>query len=536
MERKETVYFSASFSRHVSPHTDVEEQDECVTPPDFVTGGLLEPAEEDRKLGELYVMIAQLEQGLQRQASNLQTLSKGERMPFPGVSVELLQEKATLLRERVEELCRTVVWTVSGWYRLHDAVSLRLLLAEKQVAIFAHEREMLMLKSAGDLANGARFVAAVFVRQPRSQPVKRAIKKAGGKGGMKKAKANMMYELRIVGGAVTEFTPDTRSLHISLTQLEAGRIKGQKAAALQAELTSQEWHEDGRSCSLSVMFPDGTQVMPSLLNVEVSGRVKLPLRDTESGDPIEVAAFHCTTCNALPMVVCTNENQWEQAEGRIVRRQIFGDAESSHALAPWVLVANYLSEFFLRATRQDLLDAALLPPETLAALPVPQRALSDRDLAYLQRVKFNGEDRVSAGDYAAFFEWYGPACHHFRHNALVRGLMLQGLIFGLADQKDCTELLTGREPGHFLIYLNETSKMGDYCLAFVHPNGRVLFHKIDAKKLRAPFGSLADYVRDKKELRMLVKPFHCLPSGTKIAQLVAVEKHEAFREWYAPLK
>ncbi len=419
---------------------------------------------------------------------------------------------------------------------------MRLLLAEKQLDIYRSEREMLMLRSPGHDEDGSRFVAAVFVRQPRSQPLKRAMKKsrpAGGKAGVgavKKTKSLQMYEMRLLGGAVTSFAPNTKTLRVSVMQLEPGRIKGQKGTMLAAELQAVEWHEDGRSCCVAVAFPDGTQVMPSLMNLELGGSVRLPLAHEGTGAPIELSATSVSTCNALPIVVCTNENQWEQAEGRLLRRQVFGDSDSNSVRAPWPLLANYLGEFFMRATRQDLLDSALLSPETLASMPVPQRCLSERDLAYLQRVKFRGNEHVSAGEYAAFFDWYGPPCHQLRHNATVRGLYLQGLIFGLADQRDCHELLDGRDPGYFLFYFNETSKMGDYCVAFVHANGRVLFHKIDAKKLRVPHGSLADFVRDKEELRVLVKPFHVLPSGTRLAQLVAVKKDEAFGDWYAPCK
>jgi hypothetical protein len=508
---------------------------------DFLTGGLLEMSAEDRLVAELYASVIRLEQGLEQEASNLVALGRGERMPCPGVSIELLSEEAAQLRAHVEHLMRSVIWSVNGWYRLHDGICLRLLLAEKHLEIYRCEREMLLLRTPGHDLDGSRFVAAVFVRQPRSQPLKRAMKKSGSSGGKagaagKKTKAQQVYEMRLLRGAVTSFAPNVKSLRVSVTQLEPGRIKGQKGTPLAAELQGVEWHEDGRSCGVSVAFPDGTQVMPSLMNLELTGTVRLPLAHEQTGAPIELVATQVATCNALPIVVCTNENQWEQAEGRILRRQVFGDGESNSVRAPWPLLANYLNEFFMRATRQDLLDSALLSPETLAALPVPQRSLSERDLAYLQRVKLHGNEHVSAGEYSAFFDWYGPPCHQLRHNATVRGLFLQGLVFGLADQRDCHELLDGRDPGYFLIYLNETSKMGDYCLAFVHSNGRLLFHKIDAKKLRVPHGSLADFVRDKDELRMLVKPFHVLPSGVQLPQLVAVNKDEAFSDWYAPYK
>jgi hypothetical protein len=84
-------------------------------------------------------------------------------------------------------------------------------------------------------------------------------------------------------------------------------------------------------------------------------------------------------------------------------------------------------------------------------------------------------------------------------------------------------------------YIHETSKVGDFCLAVVL-NKQVLHHKIDSKKLRPPFGSVADFVRNKRELTKVVVPFVLLENGTLLNQAAALEKEAALTEFYAPLK
>ena len=495
---------------------------------------LAEPSEAER-VAALFSSVVRLEQGLEEQAANLGAVSRGERLPHPGTSHELLQEEANRLQQTLERESRARSWSVNAWYQLHDAVALRLLVAVRRLDVFRVERNMLMLKA---VSPGDEFVAAVLVRQPRSQPIKRTVKRPGKVA--KKVKSVFTFVVRLVGGAVTSFTPDLDSVTVSLVQLEMARTaKGQKSIALTVEVLSSVWDPEVPGFVVSVLFPDGTYVIPSALNVTVSGLATLPLVSPVDGSPIRVAS-RASVCNALPLVVCTNENQWEQAEGRLLRRQVFGGdvPDGENPTVPWILLSNWLSEFFLRATRQDLLDSTLLSLEFLQALPEPARCLSSRDLAYLHRVKFSNKTKVSYADFLAFWDWYGPACHQLRHNPTVRALYMQGLIFGLADKQDCLQLLEGRDPGFFLVYLHETSKMGDLGVAFVHNDGqtsRVLFHKIDQKKLRSPYGSLADFVRNKDELKYVVKPFELRANGTKINQLVAVEKHAAFRDFYSPV-
>lgn len=495
--------------------------------------------DEDRFLKELASGVEQCEDFAHKLAENLVAQSRGERFPHPGVSVELLAQEIGAVKTRAERSEREVIWSVNGFYRLHDCVLLPLLLLEKRCSIYEQERSLLMLGTLDDAAkihlrDPQLLVHALFVRQPRSHSMKRAGKNsnpaAAGKG--------RRVELMFVQGAVSSFAADRASLAIGVTQLEQpGRGK---PPALSVEHTEPEWSEDGCRVRFQIGFSEGTQVMPSAVTVAVAGAVSWPRGKQpeqrqgggeEGGEATHVSSVTVAACNALPMVVCTNENQWELAESRLVRRQAFENS----ARAPWPLLANWLREFFMRATRQDLLESALSTLAELAALPPLLRGLSERELARMHAVWFEGAPVVLETQFAAFFEWFGPACHHLRHTSMTRLLFVRGLIFGFVDRPECERLLAGKPDGYFLFYFHESSKLGDLCISLVH-DGQVLHHKVDAKKLRPPFGSLADYVRNKQELRMLVVPFVMHENGTRREQVCALEKNAALEEFYAPIK
>lgn len=82
-----------------------------------------------------------------------------------------------------------------------------------------------------------------------------------------------------------------------------------------------------------------------------------------------------------PWVVITNECQWEEAEGLLIRKEAFTEQEN----VPWISFANILHRHFLRATRQDMLR--------------PQRPLSAHDIQYLHQKGFGAALRFFTHHY-----------------------------------------------------------------------------------------------------------------------------------------
>jgi hypothetical protein len=72
-----------------------------------------------------------------------------------------------------------------------------------------------------------------------------------------------------------------------------------------------------------------------------------------------------------PFIVKTNENQWEESEGTLLRIEAFGDATETL----WCKFANALQKRYIAATKQDI--------------QAPLRPLFIQDLNYLYQLKFS---------------------------------------------------------------------------------------------------------------------------------------------------
>ena len=357
-------------------------------------------------------------------------------------------------------------------YKL-DALKVRQNFLSVQLEIYKNEHKLL---TANEMFEGKHYVGLVFTKQPRSQPIKRRAKRAE-KGPSKKMKAQFMFDVLFVTGAITTFEARKDSIVPSLTILEDARAKILRGSAVGIECVSLTWTEGG--VSLAVVFPDGTQVIPSFVNVTLDGVLKIP----HLGKQMEAQGMQCRNPN--PVVITTNENQWEHAEGRLLRRQLFGDIDDDAQVScGWTFFSNCLLEFFMRATRQDLLDCEMLDLDKASLLPQPQRSLSGSDLEYLHAKGFDKNPQVSLSQFQSFWEWFGPLSHQYRHNQVIRNLYLRGLIYGFISKDDCVKLLQNQKQGTFLIRSSESSTIGEFTLAFVNARLAVKHHKIDHKKLK----------------------------------------------------
>lgn len=198
---------------------------------------------------------------------------------------------------------------------IYTVDSLRLMAAwlREQLLIFKHERDMLLTK---EWVDPRKLVCLFFVSQPRAQPVKRRAKRPE-KGASKQKKAQLVYEASLLCGAVTRYEPKLASVFPSLTILEDTRAKVLRGSQVNIEAVSVSWNQELSRVSVACAFPDGTQVLPSLVNIQLQG-----LFFGLDGGPQEIVI---STCNPVPIVVTTNESQWEHAEGRLLRRRLFGD-------------------------------------------------------------------------------------------------------------------------------------------------------------------------------------------------------------------
>lgn len=141
--------------------------------------------------------------------------------------------------------------------------------------------------------------------------------------------------------------------------------------------------------------------------------------------------------SSRPFIVITNEIQWEESEGILLKKDAFGEQLE----VTWPQFANVLQRHFLRATRQDLIK--------------PTRQLSLYDFQYINHNFFGGQPIVSQKGYDAFWEWFGKAVHKLRYQRHICPLWQTGLIYGFLTREGVRDALINEEVGTFLIRMSE---------------------------------------------------------------------------------
>lgn len=532
-------HMSASFAVPAARVTPISSSSVAPSSPECGDGVKMLPMHQPKfcteELDGIESQLESLDGDLSRLRDNLIAIHKEERMPHPGISPEGIHVALQPLLSALAVLDVHNTLTINAIYRL-DSARLHALLVQEQLRVYHNERDALLAREP-ITDHGSRFVGAILVRQPRSQPIKRRAKRPSEKSASAKKtkKAQLQFDVKLIRGAVLSFDADLNSVIPRLSLLEDTRSKVLRGSEASIEMVAIQWIPEASVVSISIVFPDGTQVVPSLLNVSVKGLLSGPYVGSNTNSELLLTVVD--TVNAKPLVITTNENQWEHAEARLMRRQMFGDVDEDRQppnsiSVPWPYFSNVLTEFFMRATRQDITDAELLTPDKVLCLPQPMRSLTQADIAFLHERKFDRKSNISLADFITFWEWFGPLCHQYRHNQPIRTLFLRGLIFGFISKEDCVNVLSALEPGAFLIRNSERSTQGEFTLAFVNSRGQVKHHKIDHKKLKPPFGNMADFVREKEQLRKLVKPFH-ENNGVIIQQMAVTNKMDAFAEFYS---
>jgi len=148
-----------------------------------------------------------------------------------------------------------------------------------------------------------------------------------------------------------------------------------------------------------------------------------------------------------PFIVITNECQWEESEGTLLKKDAFGE----QAEIPWPQFANVLQRHFLRATRQDAIS--------------PTRSLSPTDFEYIHYKFFNSQNTITPKSYNSFWTWFGKTIKKLRYQRHVLPLWQTGLIHGFLSREAVRDVLKDQEPGTFLVRFSERHA-GQFVVAY----------------------------------------------------------------------
>ncbi|KAH3762635.1 transcriptional repressor [Pelomyxa schiedti] len=152
-----------------------------------------------------------------------------------------------------------------------------------------------------------------------------------------------------------------------------------------------------------------------------------------------------------PFVVITNECQYEESDGTLLKKVAFGQSME----IPWPLFANHLQLHFARSTRQDFSS--------------PERCLSPLDLNYLH-TKFFGGKMISQAQFDTFWNWFGKVLQRVRYQRHISQMWKEGLIYGFLTREETDDILRTREPGTFVIRFSES-----------HPGMFAVGYKVSSK-------------------------------------------------------
>lgn len=198
-----------------------------------------------------------------------------------------------------------------------------------------------------------------------------------------------------------------------------------------------------------LIFPNGTRKKTIRLKFSVDVQMQLP----------NGSSFGATLESNLsqPFIVKTNENQWEESEGILLKYESFGNALQTS----WCQFANALQKRYLAATRQDIQK--------------PIRPLSVQDINYLYQLKFSMSSQaiyptkdtlITTEQFDRFWEWFGPALQKIRYQRHLCPMWTKGLICGLINRTEADKVLTNASVGTFMIRISERCA-GGFALAYV---------------------------------------------------------------------
>lgn len=220
--------------------------------------------------------------------------------------------------------------------------------------------------------------------------------------------------------------------------------------------------------------------------------------------------------SSRPFIVITNECQWEESEGILLKKDTFGD----QAEVTWQQFANVLQRHFLRATRQDLIR--------------PTRQLLECDLEYLNQTFFDCQPIINQKSYDAFWEWLGKAVQKLRYQRHICPLWQTGLIYGFLTREGVKAALIHEEVGTFLIRLSERHP-GMFALGYKTDDPdiekSVRHYLIQPEDTSGAKKTLPDFLAASPAFQFILAVTNELENGAPLVR--KVPKDAAFQPYYS---
>lgn len=217
----------------------------------------------------------------------------------------------------------------------------------------------------------------------------------------------------------------------------------------------------------------------------VTLRFGMQVQVSQPSAPVTVTVESHST---RPFIVITNECQWEESEGTLLKKDAFGEQPE----IPWPQFANVLQRHFLRATRQDAIT--------------PTRCLSQTDFEYIHAKFFGNQASITPKSYGAFWAWFGKTIKKLRYQRHILPLWQTGLIHGFLSRDAVHQVLRNEDPGTFLVRFSERHA-GQFAVAYRidgNPDERVRHYLVQPDDTAGNKKTLPDFLSEQSAFCFLL--------------------------------
>lgn len=299
---------------------------------------------------------------------------------------------------------------------IQEALSLErdIRLEKMQLDLYVLELEKLKTRSPD-----AHCVAKlVIAKQPFPKPIKKKTPVSGADGEREEPTL-----VKLLTGSKVCYIPESK---VTAEVIAEDSKKGEDAF-----WAGERALEDGYATFFDLRFDKPTRL--NIAHLFFSVRLRF-MADEKLGTSLQIRSDP-----SAPFIVITNESQWGDSEGLLMKIKVFGDQNE----VPWEYLCNHIQYHFIRSTRQDSVK--------------PDRPLSLFDLNYLARRSFNDKRMITKDDYDQFWNWFGLVCRRIRHQLPFHSLWMKGLVWGFISRKDSERVMESEPPGTFLIRFSESN-------------------------------------------------------------------------------
>lgn len=301
--------------------------------------------------------------------------------------------------------------------------------------------------------------------------------------------------VQLLSGANVEFQSFSPMKVVMLWDNHQSKSTSQKTIeedtqAIDAYNRVAKWH---------LKFLNGTRKNSVTLRFVMQVQVAQP-----NGGPVTVTVESHPT---RPFIVITNECQWEESEGALLKKEAFGEQNEIY----WPQFANVLQRHFLRATRQDAVN--------------PSRSLCKTDLEYIHSRFFDSQTVITPKAYTEFWNWFGKTVKKLRYQRHILSLWQLGQIHGFLHRDAVHSILRGQDGGTFLVRFSERHA-GQFAVAYrIDEQEDIVRHYlIQPDDTAGNKKTLPDFLAEQPAFTMLLQIATENEHGGKVFQKVSKDK------------